>query len=168
MNQSTTPKRRGLPRWAWIVVALLVAHTSAMLAAVAVAVDDPSFTTVPDYYQQALRWDDVQERRRASEHLGWTATIEPSALGDRLVVELVDRDELAVTGARGALTAYHHAGANDVRTVALAERGAGIYFAPLDVSRAGAWQVTLEVQRREGEDFFEESEVVVRADGGAR
>lgn len=163
MNEPNRPKRRGVPRWAWIVVALLVTHTSAMIAAVVVAVDDPSFTAVPDYYERALAWDEHRDRQRTSDQLGWSATVEPSALGDRLVVVLTDREGEPVTGVAGELTAYHHARANERRTVALVERGDGVYFATLDVARVGAWQLTLVAERHAGEAFLLETEVVVRA-----
>ena len=163
MDSNARPLRRGLPRWAWIVAALLVAHTSLMITAAVVAVDDPSFTTVPNYYERAVAWDDLRDKQRESALLGWTADIRPSALGDRLVVTLTDRDGAAVEGASGELTAYHHAGANDVATVALVERGDGVYFASLDVARVGAWQVTLVAERHAGENFYDETEVVVRS-----
>jgi len=159
--------RRGLPRWAWIVAALLVAHTSLMITAVVIAVDDPSFTTVPNYYEKAVAWDDLRAMQHESEQLGWTADVRPSALGDRLVVTLTDRDGAAIEGATGELTAYHHAGANAVKTVALVERGDGVYFAAIDVARVGAWQVTLVAQRFAGENYYDETEVVVRSAGAS-
>lgn len=162
-NEHREQRRRGLPRWAWIAVALLVTHTSAMIAAVVIAVEDPSFTTVPDYYQRAVDWDSTQARRAASGALGWESTVTASALGDRLVVVLTDREGRSVTGAVGAVSAYHHAATKEIRTVPFEERGDGVYFATLDVGRVGAWQVTVEAERGD-ELYFEECEVVVRAD----
>lgn len=167
MDADRASLRRGLPRWAWIVAAMLVTHTTLMITIATIAVDDPSFTTVPDYYERALAWDELRERRQESDRLGWEVDIAPSALGDRLVVTLLDRDGVPVVGASGDLSLYHHAGARDVRTVELVERGDGVYFATVDVSRVGAWQVTLVAQRHTGEDYFDEREVVVQRPGAA-
>ncbi|QDU84115.1 FixH [Planctomycetes bacterium Pla163] len=165
MTNEHEGRRRGLPRWAWIAAALLVTHTSAMIAAVVIAVEDPSFTTVPDYYRRAVDWDTTQARRAASGELGWASQVAPSALGERLVVTLTDREGRPVVGAVGALTAFHHAATKEVRTVPLEERGDGIYFATLDVGRVGAWQVTVEAERASDELFFHECEVVVHTRG---
>jgi nitrogen fixation protein FixH len=162
MKDEHEGRRRGLPRWAWIAAALLVTHTSAMIAAVVIAVEDPSFTTVPDYYRRAVDWDSLQARRAASGVLGWESTVTASALGDRLVITLTDLEGRPVTDVVGTVSAYHHAATREIRTVPLEERGDGVYFATLDVGRVGAWQVTVEAARGD-ELFFEECEVVVHA-----
>lgn len=162
MNERTE-RRRGTPRWVFIVVGLLVLHVSGMVVAMTIATRDPSSTSTPDYYDRAVRWDEHVAELRASERLGWDVTVAASALRDRAVVTVRDEHGAPVAGGRGSLRAYHVQRTEDVASYPLTERGDGWYDAPLDMARPGLWIVDVELDRREGERFVEQFEVVVPA-----
>jgi nitrogen fixation protein FixH len=156
-----TSTRKGIPRWGLVVVGLLCAHVSGMILAVRIATGDPTFTSVPDYYQRAVAWDDQAASQRASDALGWQAELSSSALGDRLVLVVRDAHGAPVDGLVGTVSAYHHARTRDVFEAPLTARGDGTYFAAIAVGAPGAWQVALRAERG-GEVFVLATEVVVR------
>jgi len=158
-----TSTRKGVPRWGLVVVGLLCAHVSGMILAVRIATGDPTFTSVPDYYQRAVAWDDQAAAQRASDALGWQAEVTSSALGDRLVVVVRDAHGAPVDGLVGVVSAYHHARTRDVYDAPLTARGDGTYFAAIGVGAPGAWQVALRAERGD-EVFVLATEVVVRGE----
>ena len=50
-------------RWPIFVVALLLTHVSLMVWAVAVFVQDPNSTVIPNYYEKAVHYDDLKAAR---------------------------------------------------------------------------------------------------------
>lgn len=155
---------RGIPRWGVIAIALLGLHVSAMLLAVRIATDDPSFASAPDFYARAVAWDDIAAQRRASAELGWTAHIAPSALSERLVIDVRDAGGAPIDGLVGSVRLFHHTRPKAPLEIALEGRGGGVYFAKVDVGQPGAWQIALLAQRDETV-FTAEQELVVRASG---
>lgn len=139
--------------WCGIVVALLVLQVVLGFAAVALAMADASFAVVPDYDERALRWDELQTVERKSADLDWSEKLSISetadALGRRsLAVELHDRFGRSVAGARVGAVVFHHARANQVRKVMLAESTvAGTYEMNLPMRQNGLWEVRLDVCR---------------------
>jgi nitrogen fixation protein FixH len=154
-------KVRGLPRWGMVAVALLGLHVSGMLLAVRLATSDSSFASTPDFYTRAVAWDDITAQRRASDALGWSATFAPSALAERIVIDVVDASGAPVDGLAGSVRAFLHTRPKQQLEVALEPRGGGVYFAAVAVGEPGAWQVALVAQRGD-EVFVAEHELVVR------
>lgn len=151
---------RGMPRWGVIAVALLGLHTSGMLLAVRIATSDSSFASTPDFYTRAVLWDDISAQRRASDALGWSAAFAPSALAERIVVDVSDANGAPVDGLVGTLRAFLHTRPKQALEVALEPRGGGVYFAGVEVGEPGAWQLTLVAQRGD-EVFVADHELVV-------
>lgn len=155
---------RGIPRWGMIAVALLGLHVSGMLLAVRLATSDSSFASMPDFYTRAVAWDDISAQRRASEALGWDVAFSPSALAERVVIDVSDANGAPVDGLVGSLRAFLHTRPKVQLEVALEPRGGGVYFASVAVGEPGAWHLAFVAQRGD-EVFVAEHELVVRAAG---
>jgi nitrogen fixation protein FixH len=158
-----------------VVLGFLGAHMLFVLTAITVAVGDPSFAVVPDYYQKAVDWDEQKAERAASDALGWTVEVIPSRAvsirGERDVEVVVhDADGVPVTGAAVSVTVYHHARASHVVEADLSPADApGHYAATLDMRNEGVWDITLRITR--GDDrFVQAHKAYVRGayEGGSR
>jgi hypothetical protein len=146
-----------VPPWALLPIALLGTMISGLLFMLHVAVDDPHFALEPQYYEQALRWDQSRAQLATNERLAWQAlwqvervAAQPGAVNLRLRLTANDGEPLRHAAAR--IVAFHNAFAADRRTAQLAEGADGSYLATLEGVRAGLWEVRLEVQR--GPDDF--------------
>ncbi|MFN5946968.1 MAG: FixH family protein, partial [Pirellulaceae bacterium] len=64
-------ERRARRFWVGMILVLLLGSMSVWIGTAVVAINDPSMSVLPDYHQQALRWDEVQQERAASDRLGW-------------------------------------------------------------------------------------------------
>lgn len=154
---ATAPGKRRLPPWPFIIVGLLVAHTTLIIGAATLAIGDPSFAVVPDYYAKALAWDDDQASQRDAAERGWTFHVIPGAFtdptGQRLIVAtLNDKHGQPVPGAAVTLQLYHHARAADVTRLALRETAPGHHEALAPMPTAGTWR--LEARVVEGNQPF--------------
>jgi nitrogen fixation protein FixH len=143
--QAEQPPGRGSLRWPVIVIGLLAAHLLLMAIFAMIAMRDRSFAVVPNYYQNALNWDQTQAQRRAGEKLGWKMRIEPSERVDLLGNRSVS---FALTDASGALLPakslelnyFHHAHAIQARQVTLPTTQPGQFIASLSMRYTGFWQ----------------------------
>lgn len=114
-------------KWPLIIVGLLVTHVAAMMTAVVIATSDKSFAVLPNYYQEAVKWDQTKARHEASVELGWKAQIsvapEMSATGERLVnVTIVDAAGAQVPVEKVELKFYHFSHASNPHRVTLTAR----------------------------------------------
>jgi nitrogen fixation protein FixH len=92
-----------------------------MMVAVAIATRDRSFAVLPNYYDNAVHWDQDQAKKRASEQLGWKLEIFPAESIDPLGRRNVT---LRLTDATGQplpasieVSYFHHAHANEPQTL---------------------------------------------------
>lgn len=158
LNDLDTPKssvqRRS--RWPVFLVALLAGQMLLVLGMVYVATSDRSVGVEPQYYENALHWDDHARQEQRNRELGWTiaAAVSDALGGDerRLTCRLNDRDELPLTDAEIAVTVFHNARSNDRITTTLTPTGDGAYFADMPMARAGLWELRFNVRR--GADVF--------------
>lgn len=120
------------------------------------AIKDPTMSVVPDYHEQALRWDDYAAKLESSAKLGWTLHVNQRSQSlseaPSLYMFVRDRDGQPVTGAAGSLRVYPHARGKLVQDLPLVETTDGTYEANPDIHRAGIWQIEVELQR--DEDIF--------------
>jgi len=114
-------------KWPLIIIGLLVVHTAAMLTAVTIASSDRSFAVIPNYYQDAVKWDQTKAAQQASDKLNWkveiiiASTADP--LGNRLVaVRIVDADGKAVEMQKVQLKYFHFSHGGNPHDVALLAR----------------------------------------------
>jgi nitrogen fixation protein FixH len=168
LSTATSPDTSSSPRpaptgrrWAWVPALLLVSLIGTQLGVVAAVLDDPTFSTEPDYYRKAVDWDAHMARARKSQALGWQARarVEPAlgAAGARSSLALTftgPRGE-PITGARVSAVAFHNAHAAQPLALELREALPGEYRAELGAARPGLWELRLTAAR--GAETFEMS-----------
>lgn len=142
---SAVPARKS--RWPVIIVGMLAVHIALMAIAVVLSTRHRP-AIVPNYYQQALQWDQAQAQRRASAELGWKITFEPSAatspLGQRdVTIRIVDRDNQPVADAHIEIAYFHHARADETMTSTLRTNERGVATQNLKMRNEGWWQIQL-------------------------
>ena len=152
---STTAKRS--LRWPIALVGIIALHATGMVAVIAVATRNPSFSVEPDHYQKALGWDRLAARKQASDLLGWKAEVVTDAQLDgnktrRLDCRILDHEGKPVTGATVAVLAFPHARGEERVHMDLHEAEAGVYSARAPMARAGLWELRLSALR--GPDLF--------------
>lgn len=106
----------------------------------------------PNYYQRALRWDDVKREREREHRLGWSIGVgvgeEPLAgQGRRIEVVVTDRDGRGVEGASLVLTAFHNAHASRPVTLGLSPVEGGRYSVVAPLAPHGLWQFRISAVR---------------------
>ncbi len=157
------------PRWPWIVVGLLGAHVSLMAVCVTVAVTNHAASgVIPDYYQQAVAWDEHRAEREASEALGWSSAVVPSAVmqadGRRVAVEVTDAEGQPLTDALVTLTCFAERRSLDVLSVSMQAQGGGVYAGVLPIHEPGLWVFRVRAERG-GDVFLDEQHRVISALG---
>ncbi len=145
-------------RWAWIAAAFLGGHVVLMTTAVTLAVRGHGAAGItPDYYEDALRWDEQRARQRESDALGWRVDVTPDiwldAEGQRTVrINAADANARPIADAAIELTAFHRL-APKAKREAVAQRVApGVFEARLPMQRTGEWRITVTMRR--GDDTF--------------
>ena len=152
-RQSAPPTERWRSRWAWAPAALLFTLIGTQVGVLAVVLDDPTFSTEPDYYRKAVDWDAHMARVRQSQALGWStrARLEHAAPGasraPSLIVAISDRDGEPVSGARLQALAIFNSSAARPLLLTPTEAAPGEYRAELGVFHAGTWELRLQAQR---------------------
>jgi nitrogen fixation protein FixH len=144
-------------RWPIAIVGIIGLHAAAMVAVIAIATRNPSFSVEPDHYQKALGWDRLAARKQASDLLGWKAEVTTDAQLDgartrRLACRIVDREGKPVTGATVAILAFPHARGEERVRMDLREAEAGVYAVRAPMARPGLWELRLSALR--GPDLF--------------
>lgn len=157
MTAQPAPRKPRHFLWPLIVVGLLLGHLTIMMTAVVLASRDKSFTVLPDYYQQAVNWDKNRAELRASERLGWQATIVPApdvdAIGRRAVaLTLTDAAGKPIPNAAVELTGYHHARPADLLKATFRTDASGRASQTLAMPREGFYQLNLSATA--GRDHF--------------
>lgn len=136
---------------------------------------DPNFAVEPDYYGQALRWDETAAQRAENERLGWTVTDVSSSIEGAgasryvsMLIALRDADGAAVEGAMVDFVAFHNARAKARQRVegVAAEYGEpGVYRVSFAGELAGTYQLRLRAELADGTVFTHRGPVdVVKAD----
>lgn len=155
MTGPTVAARRAGRAWIAGVVVILGATVAANFYMLRVAGADPSFAVEPDYYRQALNWDDELAQREHNAALGWTSTPQVATGGDgatALRLRLTDGSGTHVAGARVRVRAFPIARSADILEATLADGADGLYAAALPMHRAGMWELRVEAVR--GSDRF--------------
>ena len=144
-------------QWPFAVAALLGGCVLANVVLIVRAVDDPSFSVEPDYYEKGVAWDAHQAQAARNKELGWSVAIDvgPATRDTRrapVVVQLNGRDGRPVEGASLSVEAFHNARASQVVRGALTEDALHAYAGALPVLRPGLWEFRLEARR--GAELF--------------
>lgn len=143
--------------WPGLVFALLGAQLVLVIVAIYLSTSDPSVVVEPNYYQQALHWDEHAAQLRTNAALGWSLTLDVAPRADlrgqrELTATLLNRDDTPLDGATVSIMLFHHARGHDRTDLTLTAAGDGRYVALAPLRRAGLWQFRCTVQR--GPDTF--------------
>ncbi len=173
MSQTTTPSTieqssdgsQRFPVWALVPVALLAGSLTLIGVMVSIATSDPGFAVEANYYQKAVDWDAQRAQQAESSQLSWAVQwrFEPDATSQRLegrvrvVVEMMDRNGVAIENAQLQATAFANARAARVESLDFRETTPGTYEASLELHRAGLWKFHL-VARHDGHTFSDRIE----------
>lgn len=155
-----------------VVLGFLGAHMVFILFAITLAVGDPSFAVVPDYYRKAVGWDEHKAQLAASSALGWQVEVaaarDVEATGEReLTLVLHDSDGKPITGALINVSMYHHARAQHVVEAVLLPTGEpGRYTARPVMHRKGLWDISLTITHGELSYYHAEKTYVQGSSGG--
>lgn len=152
-RRAARAERHACLQWSAFIILLLGGGVGVWIYAAILAVSDPSMAVVPDYHEKALQWDKHLEVARASLAVGWTIAVVPGPQLDNGQRELTffvrDRDVRPVSGAQGKVRMYHHARGKEVHTLELSEQEPGSYTVQAPMSRAGAWQIEVTLDRND-------------------
>ena len=139
--------------WKWMPAGLLFATVVFAVWRVQVAVGDPHFAAVDNYYQEAEGWDLHMEEIRASEAMGWKVKLQPVAADPsregHVVFEVVDAEGKPVEGVTGQMVAFHNAYPKERFQRDLTSPEAGRLSASLPLNRGGIWRWQLRLQQGE-------------------
>jgi nitrogen fixation protein FixH len=116
--------------WKWLlaIAGLLAANVVAMTC-LAVAANRGGAQVIPDYYAQAVHYDDELARSAASRALGWR--VEVAAQGGAIDAAVSDAAGRPIDGARVRITGYQRAHAAELVDLALAPTAPGRYHGAL-------------------------------------
>lgn len=148
-------------RWRWLlwpgsVFMLLGSQVIMSVTALVLALSAGSLAVEPDYYQQAVAWDQSQAEQRASAALGWELQLSVEALPEdplrrrRLSLALQEAAGQSVTGAQVAVGYFHHARGDDRREATLEEVAPGVYAARLVMPQPGLWEFRIQAEHPQG------------------
>lgn len=136
-------------RWAFVPIGLLAAMLLGLGSMAAIAMDDPGFALERDYYQKAVRWNDVQAQAEQNSRLGYklelTATTQSNE--SELELRLRNAEGAPLSGAHITAEAFAVARSANVRELSFHETAPGTYAATPGALRAGLWEIRCRVER---------------------
>jgi nitrogen fixation protein FixH len=158
----TAQPQKKWSKWPLLVVALLGGHVTILVAIVTVATRDPSFAVMPNYYENAVHWDQSQAALRASAKLGWKLENIPSdtsdALGRRTVTfALADAAGKPVANAKVDVTAFHHSHATTPTQLSFTTGVDGKATPVVSIRHAGFWSFQCTAVAADGKTTFTET-----------
>lgn len=136
--------------WKWMPAGLLFATVIFAVWRIQLAVGDPHFAAVENYYQEAEGWDMHMDEVRASEAMGWRVELQPLAADlkqdGEVVFLIVDADGKPIDGVTGQLVAFHNAYPKERFGRTLDSPEAGRLQTSLPIARGGLWRWQLRLQ----------------------
>lgn len=153
--------------WPAIIIGLLVLNAVIALWLVVRAVNDPTFAAESNAYEKAVHWDEHLAQLKFNQQLGWKAAIRVEHTGEmrhELVIDLKDAAGTGLESVNMRVETFHHARAANVAQITLAADPAapGVYRAPINITRAGLWQVRLTASKS-GKTFTADETITVDA-----
>lgn len=157
--------------WKWMPASLLFLTVVFAAWRIQLALGDPHFAAVDDYYGQAADWDTHMAEVHASNALGWKVELQPThadgANAQEVRFELHDAEGVPLSGVEGELTAFHNAYPKQQVVLALEEEAPGTYRVRMHLPRSGIWNWQFRLHH--GEDLWvgKMQEIVDRDPGSA-
>lgn len=152
MNRFTntmTPEQRAAERkaaitWGAFVIAILGSSLTLAIVMLIISGSDPSFAVEPDYYDQAINWDDHAAQRELNRQLGWTIDLTTAPIAaDRqrsITARVFNKDGAPITDASVGVVAFHNARAANRFAFPMTPTDAGAFTAKQPLTRAGKWE----------------------------
>lgn len=141
--------------WPGMVFVLLGLNASIVAVTLYLAHADSSFATEPDYYQNALTWDETVRQMRNNAVLGWRAeTRWASRAVGHTDVEFVVQDPAGapITGASLAVEAFASLRPRDRIALTPSEIAPGIYQSRIPSAGRAVWEFRIRITR--ADDVF--------------
>ena len=156
-SQTAKLERKAMLFWSCIICGFFAIDLSVAAIAISMAAGDPSFRSIPGYGERAIAWDVRRERSKMSSELGWTVELKRvRPRFDSVEITLRDEKNEPLVGCSGSARMFHFTRVAEQFQSNLKEVGPGIYHATIDVSRAGRWQMDLDIQAEDGRHFWSE------------
>jgi nitrogen fixation protein FixH len=143
---------RGLSLWPGMIFVLIGINVCIVMLTVVLAHSDRSLAIEPDYYQQAVEWNQTAAQQRINAALGWkvNVSIAPDRTGP-FVIEAIIRDHQGapIEQALVSAIAFSSLRSADRIAITLKEGLAGVYGAPLPSAHPimGTWEVRCTIRR---------------------
>lgn len=147
--------------WTGLILMFFVLQAVLWTVAISMTAGDSSHAVVSGYDEQALKWDEVQQQRHASDALGWDSEIHVDPVsdvrGNRIVtVSIRDQSEQPIERADVSIKVFHRAHAAHAQQLALKAVGPGIYSGSLNVQNSGQWRFSGLAETNDGQYLFEQ------------
>ncbi|MFK5956263.1 MAG: FixH family protein [Planctomycetota bacterium] len=139
--------------WKWMPFWVLFSTVIFAVWRIQLALGDPHFAAVENYYEAAENWDAHMEEVRASEALGWKVVFQTTHAQSKgnsdVAFVITDRDGHPVTGLTSHLKAFHNAYPKQFFEPQLLEAIPGTYATQIPLRRSGIWRWQLQFTRGE-------------------
>jgi nitrogen fixation protein FixH len=144
-------ERKAKRMWVSLVVLLLGIQLLIGYVSIRLATGDPTVAIVPNYHEEALKWDQHKAELSAPARLGLEPQLEVSSTADgngfrAIVFALRDTQGRLVTHLDVVASVYRHARASEIQKVSLSKVGEGKFMATLPMSQTGLWQIDVKVR----------------------
>ena len=145
----TANERRAKRFWITFVIGLMGLQTAIGATAITLSVNSPSSAVVPNYYSEAMKWDQSKAKYLQFSSNQWDLDLvaEPvTQAGIRLIsIKLVDEQGLGVSGLDIHCRTFHHANGRHPITFSFTEEAPGRYVAAGPLVRPGLWEFELSI-----------------------
>jgi nitrogen fixation protein FixH len=139
--------------WPAAIIGLLLLSVTTTLAIVWASQSDGGAQVVDNYYRRSVAWDSIAAARDASEHLGWTTTIEmgSSVESGYGIVTASDGDGAALIGLVGSVSVTRPQSSANFGNFELTEMEGdpGRYHFDFPFSDRGLWDVEIQIVQAE-------------------
>lgn len=146
--------------WPAGIFALLGLNVIVVATTVAIATHSDSTVVESRPYERALKWDEEQRKRQASDALHWTCQatfVAPDTHAAAATVKLsfTDLEKKPVEGLNVGVVSFHHAHATDRHIVTLvpSQDAPGVYEGTIDAPAGlplGLWRLSIAANRLAG------------------
>jgi hypothetical protein len=136
--------------WPIAIVSVLAATVGANTVMLFAAGGPQTLAIEPDYYQHAVRWDSTLAQRRVDAELGWQTAVSIGVLdrdGASIELRLDDASGAPIDDADVRIDAVNNLDGSRWIHAHPASAGAGRYAGRIALTRAGLWELRVDVRR---------------------
>ncbi|MCP3861445.1 MAG: hypothetical protein GY715_02180 [Planctomycetes bacterium] len=134
-------------RWMFMPIALIGLCLAMSTITVTLAITNQSMVAEPDYYDEAIRWDERRAQFARNDQLRWRVT--PELAAGRLDVSVQDKHGVRIDGAEVDIELIPALRPNDRHRLVARETAPGRYVADWPSGPPGRWEIRTRVVRGE-------------------